>query len=103
MAQPSGRVSTRTCVVCRERRDRDALLRIVRTPEGQVIFDRSGRMNGRGAYVCGDADHFAGISKSATPRSGALDTGRLRHALKINIDDSTAKQLNEAITSYRTE
>lgn len=87
------RVPARTCVVCRERRQKADLLRIVRTPEGRVVFDRTGRLNGRGAYVCADADHWG---------DGA-NQGRLRHALKIEIDELTMRSLNEAILSMRAE
>jgi len=43
----------RMCVVCRRRRPKRELLRIVRTPEG-FILDDSGKLPGRGAYVCPD-------------------------------------------------
>lgn len=45
-------VPERTCVACRTARPKRHLVRIVRTPEGAVEVDRSGRRNGRGAYLC---------------------------------------------------
>lgn len=42
----------RTCVACRTSGDKRGLLRVVRKPEGGVVFDRTGKANGRGAYVC---------------------------------------------------
>jgi uncharacterized protein len=45
-------VPTRTCVACRTPRAKRELQRIVRTPDGQVVLDPTGRLNGRGAYVC---------------------------------------------------
>lgn len=42
----------RTCIVCRETQDKRALIRVVRTPEGQIIIDPTGKANGRGAYLC---------------------------------------------------
>jgi predicted RNA-binding protein YlxR (DUF448 family) len=45
------RVPLRTCVSCRESKDKRDLLRIVKTPEGEILVDTTGRMNGRGAYV----------------------------------------------------
>lgn len=48
-------IPQRQCVGCREMKDKAALLRVVRTPEGAVCLDFSGRQNGRGAYVCCDA------------------------------------------------
>ena len=45
-------VPMRTCVVCRESDAKRAYVRIVRTPEGRVEIDRTGKRNGRGAYLC---------------------------------------------------
>ncbi|MGH2691328.1 MAG: RNase P modulator RnpM [Actinomycetota bacterium] len=44
----------RTCLVCRQRRQKPELLRIVRSSEGEVSVDPTGRSDGRGAYVCSD-------------------------------------------------
>lgn len=44
----------RTCVGCREVREKRQLVRLVRRPEGVVVVDRTGSVPGRGAYVCGD-------------------------------------------------
>jgi len=52
-AQPRP-VPTRTCVACRTARPKRDLVRIVRTPAGQVVEDPTGRLAGRGAYVCPD-------------------------------------------------
>ena len=46
----------RKCVGCGESRPKQELLRIVMTPEGTVMIDRSGKANGRGAYLCDDPD-----------------------------------------------
>jgi predicted RNA-binding protein YlxR (DUF448 family) len=46
------RIPQRTCVVCREKRDKRLLTRIVRTPDRGVIVDPTGKRNGRGAYLC---------------------------------------------------
>ena len=91
-------IQTRTCVVCREQRQRATLIRIVRTPDGQVVCDTTGRLDGRGAYVCRDAEHWG-----AKLRSNAIDRGKLGNALKINIDDSIVNMLNEAIISQWIE
>ena len=42
----------RQCVGCRELRNKKDLMRILKTPDNNVIFDDTGRMNGRGAYIC---------------------------------------------------
>lgn len=48
-------VPMRQCVGCREKKNKSELLRIVKTPEG-VFFDLTGKMNGRGMYICKNAD-----------------------------------------------
>ncbi|MDA1279632.1 MAG: YlxR family protein [Chloroflexi bacterium] len=78
-------------MACRQRRPKIELLRIVRTPQGNVVFDGVGRVDGRGAYVCGDVDHWG----------DGVNRGKLNHALKIEIDESTIKSLSEAITSHQ--
>ena len=55
-------------------------------------------MDGRGAYVCGDGDHWG-----AKLLDGRLDRGRLKNALNIEIDDSTVMLLSEAINSHINE
>lgn len=42
----------RTCIVCRKTDSKQSFLRVVRTPEGHVEVDSTGKKNGRGAYVC---------------------------------------------------
>ena len=46
----------RTCVVCKQQKDKRELLRVVRTPEGTIVFDDTGKQNGRGAYLCNDPE-----------------------------------------------
>ncbi len=46
------KVPMRTCIACRTEMPRRDLLRIVRSPEGEVKLDFSGKLPGRGAYVC---------------------------------------------------
>jgi uncharacterized protein len=45
-------IPQRSCVVCREKRDKRQLTRLVRQPDGQVAVDPTGKQNGRGAYLC---------------------------------------------------
>jgi predicted RNA-binding protein YlxR (DUF448 family) len=52
---PAKSYPTRTCVACRTERQKRDFVRIVRTPDGSVSFDDTGRANGRGAYLCADA------------------------------------------------
>ena len=42
----------RTCIACRKEQDKSLFMRVVKTPEGNVELDLTGRKNGRGAYIC---------------------------------------------------
>lgn len=46
------KIPQRQCMGCRERKAKKELIRVVRTPEGGVQVDFSGKVNGRGAYLC---------------------------------------------------
>ena len=52
------KVPMRMCVACRQMQPKKELLRVVRTPEGEVLIDRTGRENGRGAYLCNRRECF---------------------------------------------
>jgi hypothetical protein len=57
------RFPVRTCVACRTERQKRDLVRVVRTPESEVIIDDTGRANGRGAYLCADGSCWAAALK----------------------------------------
>ncbi len=50
------RIPTRICIGCQESRPKKELMRIVKTPEGEILPDVTGRTNGRGAYICRDVE-----------------------------------------------
>ena len=50
------KIPMRQCMGCRERRAKRELIRVVRTTEGSVTLDFSGKLNGRGAYICHDPE-----------------------------------------------
>jgi predicted RNA-binding protein YlxR (DUF448 family) len=52
LQKPEKRKRPRTCVGCGEESPKRELMRVIRTPEGGVRYDPTGRANGRGAYVC---------------------------------------------------
>lgn len=54
-------VPQRTCVVCRSTSAKRTLTRLVRTAEGRVVVDHTGKQNGRGAYVCHQASCWHAI------------------------------------------
>lgn len=50
------KVPLRQCAGCSERREKKDLIRIIRTPEEEILVDFTGKKNGRGAYICNSAD-----------------------------------------------
>ncbi len=54
----------RTCVCCRKKQDHRLMFRIVRKPEGNVVFDKSYKENGRGAYLCKNIECINKAKKS---------------------------------------
>ena len=58
------KIPMRTCVVTKEKLPKKELIRVVRTPEGNVIVDLTSRANGRGVYLKKDLEVFAKAEKS---------------------------------------
>lgn len=52
------KIPMRQCIGCGEMKNKKELIRIIKTPEGEIVLDRTGRQNGRGAYICNDATCF---------------------------------------------
>lgn len=82
------RTKQRTCIECRKACSKQELIRIVRTPEGKVVFDPTGRANGRGAYVCS----LACLEK-------ALQTRKFDRALRVRVDEQQCEQLAHDVMS----
>jgi uncharacterized protein len=77
MSQGDPNLPIRTCVGCRVARPKRELIRLVRTPEAAVVVDPSGKLNGRGAYLCPDdacwiqAERRRGLERALTVRLDA--------------------------------
>lgn len=54
MEQAKKKQPERQCLGCNEHKPKRELMRVVRTPDGRVTLDFTGRTNGRGAYICRD-------------------------------------------------
>ena len=57
-------IPLRTCIACREAKEKRELLRVVKNAEGEIRLDFSGKLPGRGAYVCDSAACIAKLRKS---------------------------------------
>ena len=80
-------IPKRTCIVCRTKVGKRALTRIVGTDAG-VLVDLSGRMSGRGAYVCNDESCWKRV----------MSTKILDKALKITLTNEDRKCLRQAMS-----
>ena len=58
------KIPQRQCMGCRERKEKREMIRVVRTTEGDVRLDFSGKLNGRGAYICRDVKCLKKARKS---------------------------------------
>lgn len=84
-------IPQRTCVVCRQVFPKRELVRVVRTPEGKVIIDESGKQAGRGAYLCGQTSCW----------EGAIKGTQLEHALRTTLSADDKQGLAEYLAVHR--
>ncbi len=78
-------IPLRTCVVCRQTKEKRQLVRLVRDNNGSVQIDTEGKKPGRGAYLCRTTDCW----------NSALTGGRLEHALRTSVTGENRRQLTE--------
>lgn len=83
------KIPMRTCVITREKKEKKDLLRVVRTPEGEVIVDLTGKSNGRGAY----------ITKSLEVLEKAKKTKALDRHLEVEIPSSIYQEIENIINN----
>ncbi|MBR3126111.1 MAG: YlxR family protein [Mogibacterium sp.] len=77
------KIPQRMCLGCREHKDKKELVRVVRSPEGEVSVDLTGRKNGRGAYICRSKECFRKARKQKA----------ISKALNCEITDEVFEQL----------
>lgn len=82
------KIPLRQCVGCREMKQKNELIRVIKTSEGEVLLDRTGRMNGRGAYICPNRTCF----------DLAVKSNAFNRSLKIMVSnemyDKLSRELN---------
>ena len=79
------KVPMRQCLGCREMKPKRELIRVVRSPEGDVSLDFRGKMPGRGAYVCRNRECLKRAAKSKA----------LSRSFGVPIPESIMEKLNE--------
>lgn len=81
------KIPMRSCVVTREKLPKSELIRVVRTPEGDVIVDTTGKANGRGAYLKRDLSVF----------EKAYNSGVLNRILEVEVPLSVFEDLRKLV------
>ncbi len=81
------RTPMRTCIGCRQVRPKMELIRIVRTPEGSVEIDPTGKKSGRGAYIC----------SSTSCLEIAIGKNQIERALNVKVSPEIKALLKEKL------
>jgi predicted RNA-binding protein YlxR (DUF448 family) len=82
------RVPQRVCVGCGQTKSKKELMRIVRTPDSQIKIDTTGKLSGRGAYICCNTDCL----------TVALNRKKLERALQIELPQDVILALKKNIS-----
>ena len=88
------KVPVRTCIGCQCKKPKKELIRIIRTPEGKIEIDKTGKKSGRGAYLCGNIECLdTALRKNHLNRSFKQDitlqaVDELRKVFLINIGEN---------------
>jgi predicted RNA-binding protein YlxR (DUF448 family) len=101
-------VPVRTCVICREQSTKRQLVRVVRQPDGSVLIDTTGRLNGRGAYLCDKPGCWrkAAESDALTRALNTPVTEELRTILRERaqaLTDTDADETGEKVSKAHVE
>ncbi len=77
------KIPMRMCTGCGERKPKQQLVRVVRTPDGAVVIDTVGKVSGRGAYIC----------KSAECLKKAVKSGRISRTFGVPVPEEIYSDL----------
>ena len=81
------KIPVRRCVGCAEHFPKNTLIRVLRTPSGEILLDLTGKMSGRGAYLC----------KSVTCLKRARKSGKIAASLECAIPEEVYDRLESEI------
>jgi predicted RNA-binding protein YlxR (DUF448 family) len=81
------KIPQRMCNGCMEMKPKKELVRVVKSKDGEISIDLTGKKPGRGAYICKDIKCF----------ENAFKTKRLEKSLQIKVEDSIYEKLKEEI------
>ena len=81
------KIPQRTCMGCNEKKDKKDLIRIVKNKDNEILVDKTGKLNGRGAYICNNVECLEKLKKSK----------RLNRVFETNISDEIYESLRGVI------
>lgn len=81
-------IPQRTCIGCNEKKDKKELIRIVKDNQNNISIDKTGKANGRGAYICDDIECL----------EKAIKNKRIEKSFKMQIDEAVYDSLRGVIS-----
>ncbi|MEW8973473.1 MAG: YlxR family protein [Tissierellaceae bacterium] len=81
------KIPLRKCVACNEHRPKKELIRVVKTSDGSIQMDLTGKLNGRGAYICPDMECL----------ENAIQTKKISRSLEVEINDEVYEELRNLL------
>lgn len=81
------KIPMRKCIGCGDNKPKKELIRVVKNKENEIFLDKTGKANGRGAYLCYDENCL----------NKAIKSKALNRAFESNIDEETIKTLEDSI------
>ena len=81
------KIPMRQCTGCREMKSKKEMIRVLKTSEGEILLDATGKKNGRGAYLCRSMDCL----------EKAIRSRGLERSLKVKIPDEVYETLKEEL------
>ena len=81
------KIPQRTCMGCNEKKDKKDLIRIVKNKDNEILVDKTGKLNGRGVYICNNVECLEKLKKSK----------RLNRVFETNISDEIYESLRGVI------
>lgn len=86
------KIPLRKCTGCGEMKNKKELIRVIKTPEEEIIMDVTGKKNGRGAYLCNSSQCLA----------KAVKTKALERSLKAAIPKEVYEELEKELKELET-
>ena len=82
------KIPMRKCVGCGEMKEKKQMIRVIKTPEDEILLDTTGRANGRGAYICNSQECLSkAIKNKGLERS-------LKSQIPVEVSDRLKKELS---------